>query len=176
MKSKVNLLTIVLILITILFIGSSIFIVIKIKEKAPSPPIKTEAAKKTYRKVVVLAQPSPTIESFVTPTPLALLPITEEPTPTSTLLAQEPTPTEIQLVTTPIVTPEPTATETPIETPIETASPADGEGAQQTEQSEQQTPTPTERAIETLPESGIFSATILIMVAAVALIFFSFIL
>lgn len=170
MKSKVNLLTIVLILITILFIGSSIFIVIKIKEETPSPPIKTEAAKKTYRKVVVLAQPSPTIESFVTPTPLALLPTAEEPTPTSTLLAQEPAPTEIQLVTTPIVTPEPTATETP----IETASPADGEGAQPTEQNEQQTP--TERAIKTLPESGIFSATILIMVAAVALIFFSFIL
>ncbi len=156
MKTKVNFVTFFLIMMTVVMGGLSLFIALKLKgEKPATVPTQTKAANITYRKLIALNAATPEL-----PTPTS-----EEPTPTvDVAVTGEVEP--FNLVTTPLLTSEPTETElaynnlTPTET--EDALTATVSSAQK-------------QTIKNLPQSGIYTVPLLIILAALMLIFFSFI-
>jgi hypothetical protein len=175
MRKKVNFLTIFLTVMILSMGGLSLFIISKIKEEKPATvPTQTKAASITYRKLIALKQPNstPTSSSISPPTSTPFLSPTspkisqsESPTPTTEL----PTPTRIQLVTTPFLTPEPSTIELAYNnlTPTEVEENLTFPGS----------PTPTSKQIiKNLPQSGIYTTPLLIIFFASTLIFLSFVL
>lgn len=164
MKTKVNLITLSLLALIFILGGISLFIVSKIKEEKPlTVSVKTKAASVTYRKFITLnTAPTPTsiIEEF-TPTPTKEMKATVEETPT------EETPTPINLVTTPILSPTVGERELAYTNPTET-----NESLSETEA----TPFLTKKIVKNLPQSGIYQISFLIFLAAIGMIFFSFLL
>ena len=151
--------------------GLSVFIVLKLKEeKSAIVPTKTKAADITYRKLITLnvitpELPGPNSESSI-PTPSVTVPPEEELSVAQSVGAEDqgtPTPTQIDLVTTPLLTTEPTETELAYD------------DSSQSGESEI-TVSPTKETIKSLPRSGIYQASILIFFAALTLIFVSFVL
>ncbi len=167
---KNNLITIFLIVIIFVLIGLSFFIVSEIQktDTAIKPTIQTKAAAVTYKKELALN----TITS--TPIPTVSLSVTKEPT--VKLLAQggstgysvTPTPTGIQLLTTPIVTQESSR-----KLLVENISPTSTASSYVTKTASQ---TATKVPVKTLPSAGIYNMTLVMFFAAITLIFFSFIL
>ena len=165
MKLKINLLTIFLLGMILVMTGLSFFIVLKIKEENPTTtPTRTIAADVTYRKLIVLKQSNlPNNESFPTPTEIpSLTPPNSEISPLESI-----SPTEIQLLTTPPLTLEPSM----IELAYNNLPPTE------IEESLIATNSPTiKQIIKDLPQSGIYIIPLLIILFASALIFLSFML
>lgn len=156
MKTKIPPVSFFLIGIIFILGGLSIFIVTKLKEEKPGTvPIKTKAADVTYKKLIALNSssnsPTPTSE-IITPTSI----ITQNPEETLS-------PTPINLVVTPILTPESTPQELAYNllTPTTDVTP---------------TISPTSQAIKTLPQSGIYQISLFVVFFSFILITFSFIL
>lgn len=157
MKTKIPPVSFFLIGITFILGSLSIFIVTKLKEeKAVTVPIKTKAADVTYKKLIALNSfsnsPTQTPE-IITPTSI-ITQNTEE--------TLSPTPI-INLVVTPILTPESTPQELAynIVTPTSEAIP---------------TISPISQAIKALPQSGIYQISLFVVFFSFILITFSFIL
>lgn len=153
---------------TITFLGGlSFFIAFKLKEeKAATVPTQTKAAAITYRKLIALnvttpELPTPTGEEL---TPTVAATVTNEGDETH----ETPTPTQINLVTTPLFTREPTETELAYNDSSSNTEEATEESAIAT--------SPTKETIKTLPQSGIYQTSLLIFLAALTLIFISFVL
>jgi hypothetical protein len=183
MKTKINWITVFLIGTTVILGGLSVYIASKlIEEKPATVPTKIKAAEKTYHRFFALNQTNPTLTPtemvsspllMLTPTPLL------SPSPTTTVISptndasptnlsfnqtinpsESPTPTQIQLVTTPIITDSAYDNLTPTETEATLAAAI----------------SPTQKqVIKSLPQSGIYMLPFLIILAALVLIFFSFI-
>jgi len=166
MKTKVNFLTIFLILMILSMGGLSFFIVLKIKEEKPATlPTQTKAASITYRKLIALNQTPPIASSTPSPIPTEASSLTPDSSKISP--SESPTPTEIQLVTTPLLTPEATITELAYNnlTPMER------------EENSIATDSPTlKQVIKRLPQSGIYTIPLLIVFFASILILLSFVL
>jgi hypothetical protein len=177
MKPQINIVTFFLISITVILGGLSFFIALKLKEdKAPTVPTQTKAAPAhvTYRKLLALNQAVPSIsptESMESPTQ-TVTPTYITPTVASLDLSPTfspdftPTPSQIQLVTTPLVTQEPTNPELAYTSPTITQY--------EVSATEEVSPTQT-KTIKTLPQSGIYAVPLFIFITSVVLIFFSFI-
>jgi len=171
MKTKINLATVFLITIITFLGGLSIFIALRLKEEKPATvPTKTKAADITYRKLITLNTtppelPTPTSESSSLTTDVTI-PVDEQLSITQQAGVESeetPTPTQINLVTTPLLTSEPTETELAYH------------DSSQSEELEI-TVSPTKETVRTLPQSGIYQTSILIFFAALTLIFVSFVL
>jgi hypothetical protein len=165
MKTKINPITFFLGIMIMILAGLSVFITLKLKEERPATvPTRTKAADVTYRKLIAL--------NVVTPE--LLTPTIENSTPTTNIkeTGEEAkltsTPTPINLVTTPLLTSEPTTTELAYNN-----SSSNTEGA--TEESEIKT-SPTKETVKTLPRSGIYQVSLLIFFGALSLILVSFVL
>ncbi len=158
--------------------GLTLFIASKLKEEKPATvPTQTKAANITYRKLIALNVATPELPTSTGEEPTPTVDVTtvdtaDEVEPSIAEGAGEefdgtPTPTQIDLVTTPFLTPEPTETElayndlTPTET--ETALTATVSSAQK-------------ETIKNLPQSGVYTIPLLIIFGALMLIFFSFML
>lgn len=167
MKTKINLVTIFLIMMTVVMGGLSLFIALKLKEEKPATvPTQAKAANITYRKLIALNVTTPELPTPTgkEPTPTVDVAVTNEVEPsiaeaTDGETSGTPTPTQIDLVTTPLLTSEPTGTEL-----------AYGNSSQEEEASRES------KIIKSLPESGIYQVSLLIFFSALMLIFFSLIL
>jgi len=167
---KNNFIAIFLIIIILALAGLSFYIVKEIEKEDvrtnSMSVVDIKAADITYKKNVSLVTtqaivPTATIAIEPTKTLLASANIT----PTTKLLAYittTPTPTQVNLVTTPIVTQS-------------SSSILLSDSSSATVSSGIATSTPT-KIVKTLPQSGVYNMTIVMFIAAISLIFFSFIL
>lgn len=170
--------------------GASMVIGLKLKEEKPvTARKKTRAAEVTYNKVVDLNQMAPT--QVITEAQPELITLTsgvrkepspaqqQEPSPTVAITIPEiptftPMPTEIQLVTTPIITNEPTSRQLAYNNPSPTTADLSQE-ITATPTVSSITISPTKKTVESLPQSGLYNYPLLISVFALLVIFISFV-
>lgn len=150
--------------ITIVFFIVSIYLIILLnQEEKPVPTTRTKAANKTYRKILALNNPTPTTADINQSTQTVIPTPTYVPSPTTDIQQERetPTPTEINLLTTPLDSVEEEGKQLALNNPTVT----------KVKESDNLTPTRT----KSLPETGILQNSLTVLAIFLVIVFIALI-